>query len=162
LGVAKSLQSIAALADAEKHRERAVQLVGAAAGIREAIGALPTPTDQAMLDRWLVPLRQLLGPEATRLAWEEGQAMPVEQAVDLALAATEALPVQVNRPAVLSPREQEVAALLARGLSNRQIAGRLVVTPRTVAAHVGHILDKLALASRHQVATWVAEHGLRS
>jgi DNA-binding NarL/FixJ family response regulator len=68
--------------------------------------------------------------------------------------------MQANRPAVLSPREQEVATLLARGLSNRQIAEQLVVTERTVAAHVEHILDKLALASRHQVAAWAAEHGL--
>ena len=60
----------------------------------------------------------------------------------------------------LSPREREVAALLATGLSNRQIAQRLVVTERTVGAHVEHILDKLGFASRHQVGAWADEHGL--
>ena len=56
--------------------------------------------------------------------------------------------------------KQQVAALLADGLTNRQIAERLVVTERTVAAHIEHILDKLGFASRHQVATWAAENGL--
>ena len=60
----------------------------------------------------------------------------------------------------LSPREREVAALLAHGLSNRQIAQRLAVTERTVGAHVEHILDKTGFASRHQVGVWAEEHGL--
>jgi len=55
-----------------------------------------------------------------------------------------------------------VAALLALGLTNRQIAQRLVVTERTVGAHVEHILDKLGFASRHQVGAWADEHGLRA
>ena len=72
-------------------------------------------------------------------------------------AAASGAPQQVAR---LSPREREVAALLAHGLSNRHIAQRLVVTERTVAAHIEHILDKLGFASRHQVGAWADEHGL--
>jgi DNA-binding NarL/FixJ family response regulator len=64
------------------------------------------------------------------------------------------------RAGPLTPREQEVAALLARGLSNRQIAERLVITDLTVAAHVEHILDKLSFASRTQIGVWAAERGL--
>ena len=77
-----------------------------------------------------------------------------------AFAATEASPTQPKRVANLSPREQEVAALLADGLSNRQIAEHLVVTERTVAAHIEHILNKLGFASRHQVGDWAANQGL--
>ena len=62
----------------------------------------------------------------------------------------------------LSPRERQVAALLANGLTNRQIAERLVVSQRTVAAHIEHILEKLGFASRHQVGVWAAEHGLQA
>ena len=121
-----------------------------------------------MLDRWLVPVRQALGAETTTLAWEAGRDMAAEQALDLALAATEAPTTRSNGPpersaqqvAGLSPREREVAALLAHGLSNRQIAQRLVVTERTVAAHIEHILNKLGFASRHQVGAWADEHGL--
>jgi DNA-binding NarL/FixJ family response regulator len=50
--------------------------------------------------------------------------------------------------------------LLARGLSNRQIAERLMITERTVAAHIEHIHGKLGFASRHQVGAWAAEHGM--
>jgi non-specific serine/threonine protein kinase len=53
-----------------------------------------------------------------------------------------------------------VAALVAQGLGNRQIAARLVVTPRTVATHMEHILAKLDLTSRVQVGLWAAGHGL--
>ena len=57
----------------------------------------------------------------------------------------------------LSPREREVAALIAQGLTNPQIAVHLVITQRTVAAHVEHILNKLGFASRIQIGVWAAE-----
>jgi DNA-binding NarL/FixJ family response regulator len=55
----------------------------------------------------------------------------------------------------LSPREWEVAELVARGFTNQQIAFELVLTPGTVANHVAHILTKLDLQSRTQIAVWV-------
>lgn len=60
----------------------------------------------------------------------------------------------------LTEREREVVGLIARGLSNRQIAEALVISERTVEAHTGHVRDKLALTSRTQVAAWAVEHGL--
>jgi DNA-binding NarL/FixJ family response regulator len=56
----------------------------------------------------------------------------------------------------LSPREREVARLVADGLSNREIAARLVISERTAQNHVQHILDKLGFANRAQVAAWAA------
>src|SRR5439155_1613841 len=117
-----------------------------------------------------VPLQQALGKDEIRSAWEAGRAMSIQQALELALAATETPPTHPDQPPdgsgqhvpELSPREQQVAALLAQGLTNRQIAEQLVVTPRTVASHIEHILEKLGFASRHQVAAWAAEHGLRA
>jgi DNA-binding CsgD family transcriptional regulator len=65
-----------------------------------------------------------------------------------------------RRPAPpLSPREQEIAALIGQGLKNREIAAVLVLSERTVHAHVRHLLDKLGLASRAQIAAWATEHG---
>jgi DNA-binding NarL/FixJ family response regulator len=55
----------------------------------------------------------------------------------------------------LSRREREVATLIARGLSNQQIAEILIIERGTVANHVAHILDKLGLSNRTQVATWL-------
>ncbi len=60
----------------------------------------------------------------------------------------------------LTARERQVAALVAEGLSNRDIADRLFVSERTTATHVGHILDKLQFTSRTQIATWAIEVGL--
>jgi DNA-binding CsgD family transcriptional regulator len=62
-------------------------------------------------------------------------------------------PSQPRTPA-LSPREREVAALVAEGLTNRQIAERLFISERTVDGHLEHLREKLAVSSRAQVATW--------
>jgi DNA-binding NarL/FixJ family response regulator len=59
----------------------------------------------------------------------------------------------------LSVREREVAGLIARGLTNREIADELVVGERTVETHVSNILGKLDLGSRREVARWAAERG---
>jgi non-specific serine/threonine protein kinase len=78
-------------------------------------------------------------------------------------------PVPLAAPAVLWPRgsrpeltsrEQEVAALVARGLTNRQIGATLVIAPGTAANHVKHILARLTLDSRVQIAAWAVERGL--
>jgi len=55
---------------------------------------------------------------------------------------------------LLSPREREIAEEIARGLSNYDIAAKLYVSVRTVDAHVRHILNKLGLTSRTQIAVW--------
>jgi DNA-binding NarL/FixJ family response regulator len=65
-----------------------------------------------------------------------------------------------TRPGPLSAREREVVALIAQGRSNRQIAQELVITEATAAKHMEHILNKLGLSSRAQVAVWAAQHDL--
>ena len=60
----------------------------------------------------------------------------------------------------LTPRQVEVAALIADGLTNRQIAAELVLTRGTVANHIEHILNRLGCHSRAQVAVWAVQHGL--
>src|SRR5437588_6901539 len=67
-----------------------------------------------------------------------------------------AAPEQLHH--LLTPREYEVAELLAEGLSNEQISERLVLVPGTVANHVAHILSKLGTESRVQVAVKMALH----
>ncbi|HEY3687445.1 MAG TPA: helix-turn-helix transcriptional regulator, partial [Streptosporangiaceae bacterium] len=79
----------------------------------------------------------------------------------LALAArvgpVRAVPAAV--PDVLTAREEEIARLVARGLSNKEVAEELVISPATVARHVANIFTKLDLSSRAQVAAWVAGRG---
>ena len=101
---------------------------------------------------------------------ELGGSVPEELREGFLRAAAALLPVIVRSPRQtakdafggLTEREREVATLVARGLSNRDIGEALVVGERTVETHVSNILTKLALTSRAQIAAWAVERGLTS
>jgi DNA-binding CsgD family transcriptional regulator/Tfp pilus assembly protein PilF len=167
--LAYSLEGFSSLATALGQHERAVCLAGAGAALREAIGGPLPLTWQRMLERWLAISRAALSAAAAAAAWKIGQAMPLEEAIryarepiettlDAAIAPAE--PATTSALDRLTRREREVAALVAEGLTNGQIAAQMVITQRTVAAHIEHILNKLGFASRTQVGVWAAEHGL--
>jgi predicted ATPase/DNA-binding CsgD family transcriptional regulator len=168
LMMAASLVLMGGLEQAAGRFERAAFLFGAEAAGRARQGSLdlvryPPPTDPARYADDLAAIRRALGDDGFAVAWGQGQAMTVEEASRIVLA--DDMPAEVNRPtrepaAGLTAREQEVATLVARGLSNRQIAEELVFGERTAEAHVGHCLAKLGLTSRTQLATWAATHGL--
>jgi DNA-binding NarL/FixJ family response regulator len=61
-------------------------------------------------------------------------------------------------PSPLTPREHEIVRLIAQGLSNKEIADELVISPATAARHVANILAKLGFSSRTQVASWATRH----
>jgi len=65
-------------------------------------------------------------------------------------------------PTPLTPREHEIVMLIAQGLSNREIADELVISPATAARHVANILAKLGFSSRTQVASWATRHDASS
>jgi DNA-binding CsgD family transcriptional regulator len=67
---------------------------------------------------------------------------------------------EVAGPESLTPREREVAGLLAEGLTNSQLAERLYISPRTAAVHVSNLLSKLGMGSRTEVAAWAIRTGL--
>jgi DNA-binding NarL/FixJ family response regulator len=71
-------------------------------------------------------------------------------------------PMDCRLLTTLTPREREVATLVAEGLSNAQIAERLVLTSGTVANHLAHITRALGVRNRVQVAVWAVEQGLYS
>jgi DNA-binding NarL/FixJ family response regulator len=64
---------------------------------------------------------------------------------------------RTNAAAALTNREREIAELVAAGLTNKAIASKLVISPRTVETHVEHILIKLGFNTRIQVAAWISE-----
>jgi DNA-binding NarL/FixJ family response regulator len=66
----------------------------------------------------------------------------------------------VEGPEALTPREREVVELLAEGLTNAELAGRLFISPKTAAVHVSNILAKLGMASRSEVAAFAVREGL--
>ena len=87
----------------------------------------------------------------------------IASAVDVPMTGTLATPptaIDEQRTAQLTRRQREVATLIARGLTNWQIADELVLAKGTVANHVEHILGRLDLSSRTQIAVWAVERGL--
>jgi non-specific serine/threonine protein kinase len=158
-GVAVGLAGLAGAAAAQGRAARAARLLGAADALQEAIGFALDPSERAVHDRAETTARGALDEAAFAGAYAAGRALPWEDAVDDALAPEEAAPGGAAR-ALLSAREREVAALIAGGLTNRQIAAALVIAERTADTHVQHILNKLGFTARTQVAAWAAAQGL--
>jgi DNA-binding NarL/FixJ family response regulator len=67
---------------------------------------------------------------------------------------------RVEGPAGLTRREIEVLRLLARGCSNKAVAARLVISPRTVGTHIEHIYAKLGVSTRAEAGLFAVQHGL--
>ena len=164
-GVAVGLASIARVAAGAGEVRGGCILAGAAAALRERAepGRAPRP---------LAVKGEELGIDSETLSslLREGRRLPVDEAVALALRITETgrLPRQRQperkgpRPTrrALTPREREIARLVARGMGNREISERLYITPATVARHVANINRKLGFHSRKQIAAWIAKASL--
>jgi DNA-binding NarL/FixJ family response regulator len=153
-------------------------LLGAAQAVWRTSGAKVDETNAYSVfdSRSEAMLREAMGSgpsdtEAFQNAFAEGASYSFEQAVALALGEDEEADgsedaaatarARAGAPGGLTPRETEIAALLAEGLSNKEIAAQLVISQRTVETHVDHILGKLGMTSRAQVAGWVAEQQSR-
>jgi non-specific serine/threonine protein kinase len=163
-GMATSLEALAWVAGSSGRPGRAALLLGASAASFREFGSVAPPYWQVHHDGCEAAARAGLGEGRYRAYWQEGYALSRDQAVAAALERT----VSAARPAPaaaegafdLSARELEVARLVADGLSNPAIASALFVSVATVKTHVSHILAKLGLDSRTQLARWVAGHDL--
>jgi non-specific serine/threonine protein kinase len=99
--------------------------------------------------------RDVLGDEGFEAAYRRGAAMSVDEAIALARNHKPARSAAAPQP--LTRREREIAALVAKGMSNREIAERLFLSKRTVDSHIEHIFAKRGFTSRTQIANWMAE-----
>lgn len=143
--------------------ERSALLLGAAAALWQELGNTFLPYWQVHHDACETAARTGLGEARFRACWEEAFALDFEQKVTAGLEDTvpaEQRPPPTGQEAVfeLTARELEVARLVADGLSNRAIAAALFVSVATVKTHVSHVLQKLGLESRTQLAGWIAAH----
>jgi predicted ATPase/DNA-binding NarL/FixJ family response regulator len=165
--LARTLEACAILAMVRTHAQRALRLAGAAATLRSATGAVRGREAGEALARWLELAREAVGEQRAAAAEAEGGELTPEQAIELANAPIEPelIPAERSEGALhpLSERETQVAVLVARGWTNRQIASELHLSERTVEAHLRRILTRLGFASRTPLATWVVQQGgLRS
>ena len=159
MGMAMSVE-VVAWAESEAGRSpEAARLLGAVQAALDSIGASLFGHLHEDHDRCLARTREALGDDAFRRAFEEGAAMRFDEAVALALGRRTPAPAAADAQGDevrLTRRESEIAALVAEGLTNREIAERLVMAPRTAEGHVAHILGKLGFTSRAQLAAWSA------
>jgi DNA-binding CsgD family transcriptional regulator len=156
--VVEALDGFAGLAVIREQHDRAARLAGAAAELEKHATFRPMAKLPTRREQWLDLARAALGAERVEAAFAAGRRLTQAQAV------AEALAVQAGAAApvgsVLTRRELEVAALVARGFSNREIAEALVIAVTTAERHVANILAKLDLSSRTQIATWVVENNI--
>jgi non-specific serine/threonine protein kinase len=150
-------EELGRVALARQDPRRAAVLFGAATGFRESTARTISPADRKALARDLDRTRSELPRSSFADAWARGLTMSFAEASDFARSTARGLAdgPSASRGPTLTPREHEIAQLVALGMTNRQIADQLVVSSGTVRIHVERILGKLGLTSRVQVATWV-------
>jgi predicted ATPase/DNA-binding CsgD family transcriptional regulator len=160
LGIAWCLEALAWIAAGAPDPRHAANLLGAAHALWHTLGGSPA-TVRPMLgyhDECEQRTRRALGEQAFQTAFQRGMGLALADAVVCALnEKPQGMPASAGPATRLTKREREVAELVAQGLTNKQIAARLVIAQRTAEGHVENILAKLGLTTRIQVATWVSE-----
>jgi predicted ATPase/DNA-binding NarL/FixJ family response regulator len=166
--VALGIEGLAWVDADAKQAERAACLLGAADAIWRIFeapmsGFLQLVDDHDQCEQ---AVRRALGEPAFEAAFQQGAQLTPQQATEYALdpesrgAASRRQPRPLSSTTPLTRREQEIAELVAKGLTNREIASQLVISDRTAEGHVEHILTKLGFRSRGQIAAWLTEQQL--
>jgi non-specific serine/threonine protein kinase len=163
LSAAVSLEALAWGVGALGQHKRAAQMLGTAEMLWDSTGnslATLLPDLLGDHDKAVAAARAALGDKAYAATFRRGKQMLLAEALDDAenrRRSTGSAQPDAGGAGSLTSREQEVAGLLAQGLSNKAIAKSLVIAQRTAETHVANVLIKLGLTSRSQVAAWVAE-----
>jgi DNA-binding NarL/FixJ family response regulator len=157
--IAGSLEELAWIAASQRQHRRAATALGAADALWNDLGV---PVAAALIgdhDTCLRQTRESLEDAAFTAALDHGQSLPFEAALDYALDERHqhTAPPPKDTSTQLTRRERQIADLVSQGMSNKEIAGTLVISQRTAESHVEHILTKLGFTSRAQVAAWLAE-----
>jgi len=172
-GSAESLVGLAGVAQAHGEPARAARLLAAAQVMLETTGGVLSSADQVDYQHILEAARAQLDEQAWQQAWAEGRQMSMEEAITYAQSVPVPEQPDMAQPGKISPgraaklqfggltrREREVAALIAQGKTNREIAHELVLGERTVEGHVSNILSKLGFQARSQISAWITERNL--
>jgi predicted ATPase/DNA-binding CsgD family transcriptional regulator/DNA-binding XRE family transcriptional regulator len=168
-GMAMGLDRIAMVAALDGRPQHAAELFGVASELLEEIHAAPDlgAHGARVREATIADLRVCLGAEAFARAWESGRSQSVEKVVAEVLSVH---PVRrgtrVRKPSLrhrrypLTSRERDVVRLVAQGCTNREIGAALVISAGTARVHVEHVLAKLDVRSRAQIAAWAVQHDL--
>jgi predicted ATPase/DNA-binding CsgD family transcriptional regulator len=154
-GLAMALEALGWVEASHGQPGRAANLLGAAAAMHERMSVALSPNYRVHHDRCVATLRASMTEAAFQAEWARGHGLPWQEAVAFALSRRPLLTVKSKPAGGVTVREQEIAGLVAAGMTNRQIAHNLSVAERTVDAHLEHIMNKLGFRSRAQIAAWV-------
>jgi predicted ATPase/class 3 adenylate cyclase/DNA-binding CsgD family transcriptional regulator/Tfp pilus assembly protein PilF len=174
LQIARLLEGMAVLLSLQRQLAQAAQLWGAAATLRDSMGSVIPPCERGEYEEAIAAARARMGLARFETAWETGQTMPLEQVIEQAMAykvpetpplaavAEEPPPEKPKGvyPGGLTAREVEVLRLVAQGLTNAQVAEKLIMAPRTVNVHLTSIYSKLEVTSRTAAARFAMEQKL--
>ena len=167
-----NLEGLAGVVATQGALRWAAQLWGAAEALREAIDVPRLPVDRRGYEQAVTTVRTQLGEEAFATAWAEGRTMSPEQALVAPGQVALSAPTQGQRtlsptpasppsyPDGLTTHEVEVLSVVAQGLTNEQVAERLVISPRTVDTHLTSIYSKIGISSRAAATRYAIKHHL--
>ena len=171
--IAFCLREFSALAAIRGHHQLAVRLYASANGVLETLGYISDQAYRAESDHPLVAVCSRMGMVRFKAAWESGRALTLDQAMDLARGLDSLVEQKAHSPTSmehgandeplfvpLNERELEVLHLIAEGLSNHEIAERLVIALSTVKWHINNLFGKLGVHSRTQAVAQAKELGL--
>jgi len=163
--IAACLLGLGEVVAAQRQFAWAAQLWGAADALCDAIGVPIPPVELVAYERALSGTRVHLGERAFAAAWTQGRAMTPEQAVAAqgqkpTPSPTTTMSSPPTYPAGLTAREVEVLRLVAGGLTDLQVAEKLVLSPRTVHTHISSLYSKLGITSRSAATRYAIEHHL--
>jgi len=150
-GVLDALEAMAGVEASSGRNERAARLFGAAAAGRRRFGIARRAPEAPTYAADLQLLGQHLGSDSMAAAWDQGGRLSVEQAAAHGLRSRGRGQAGSERWPGLTGAESEVAALAAEGLTNAEIAQRLLISARTVSTHLSRVFAKLGLTSRRQL-----------
>lgn len=161
LGFAVCLEALAWIAAINREGQRSATLLGAAEAIWRAIGMSLVGIEPmwAYRQKWVAQARRSVTERDFQIAFAWGTGLQPDEAVAYALgeASRSSLRSAPRRDTTLTSRQLQISGLIAEGLSNREIADKLVISVRTAESHVDHILSRLGFTSRAQIAAWFAE-----
>ena len=159
LNAALCLQTLAWIANDNNDAQRAVVLTAAAEKVGLSVGSPPVlfPNLLVYQDEYERETRRAMSEQTLAAARREGAALSFDTAVTYALGERVSPTSTSAAGRTVTKREREVANLIAEGLTNKEIAARLTISPRTAQGHVEHLLTKLGFTSRAQIAAWVVE-----
>jgi predicted ATPase/DNA-binding CsgD family transcriptional regulator len=160
-GLTMVLQTLAWMSAERGAHERAATLLGCAQRVRDSSSLTLIELHRQQHEQSVSTVIRGIGQNAFDAAYARGRAMTMGDGVVFAVedkpAPEPALPVKSAPDTDLTPRQLEIAGLIAEDLTNRQIADRLFLSERTVETHITNMLNKLGLNSRVQLSRWIAE-----